>query len=74
MGLKGIKHQPDRTGGVRYRFTGTVRPETGGNRTNSNFKLNSLVQAVEPVYRPVPGRLTQKTRISGEFDVFSNLN
>jgi hypothetical protein len=31
----------DRTGGVRYWFTGSV-----GNRTNSNFKPNSL-------YRPV---------------------
>jgi hypothetical protein len=38
--------QTDRTGGVRYRFTGSVRPETGRNRTNSNFKPNSLVQAV----------------------------
>jgi hypothetical protein len=36
----------DRTGGVRYRFTGPVRSEICRNQTNSNFKPNSLVQAV----------------------------
>jgi hypothetical protein len=40
-------NRPDRTSGVRYRFTGPVRPEIGGNRKNSNFKPNSLVQAVQ---------------------------
>jgi hypothetical protein len=31
-------HLSGRTGRVRYQFTGPVRPETGRNRRNSNFK------------------------------------
>jgi hypothetical protein len=65
----------DRTGGVRYRFTGPVRSgrkpvETGQIRISNQ---NAQFKWFPPVYRPVPGRLTKK-RISGEFDVFSNLN
>jgi hypothetical protein len=38
---------------------------------------NTQFKRFPPVYRParpVPGRLTKKKPISGEFDVFSNLN
>jgi hypothetical protein len=56
--------RPDRAGGVRYRFTGPVRLETGGNWTNSNFKPNSLVQAVGT------GIPTGLTGIPDRFDRF----
>ena len=39
----------DRTGltaGLRYRFTGPVRPVTGRNRTNANLNSNFAVVAV----------------------------
>ena len=39
----------DRTGltaGVRYRYTGPVRPVTGRNRSNTNLNSNFLVEAV----------------------------
>ena len=40
---------PDRTGltaGLRYRFTGPVRPVTGRNRSNVNLNSNFTVVAV----------------------------
>jgi hypothetical protein len=65
-----------RTGGVQFRFTGPVQPGTGKNQLNSNPNQNTQFKRfdryTDPV-RPVPSRLT-KNRISGEFDVFSNLN
>ena len=42
-------HFSDRTGltvGLRYRFTGPVRPVTGRNRTNANLNSNFLVEAI----------------------------
>jgi hypothetical protein len=67
----------DRTGGVRHRFTGPVRSETGRNRTNSNFKPKHVVQTVPtgiPTGSTGSRSFNQRNRISGEFDVFSNLN
>ena len=34
------------TAGVRYRYTGPVRPVTGRNRSNTNLNSNFLVEAV----------------------------
>jgi hypothetical protein len=67
----------DRTGGVRYRFTRSVRSETGRNRKNSNFKQKHAVQTVPtgvPTGSTGSRPFNQKKPISGEFDVFSNLN
>jgi hypothetical protein len=69
--------QTDRTGGAWYRFTSPVRSETGRNRTNSNFKPKHAVQTVPtgiPTGSTGSRSFNQKNRISGEFDVFSNLN
>ena len=41
---------PDRTGltaGLRYRFTGPVRPVTGRNRSKENLNSKFVVEAVE---------------------------
>jgi hypothetical protein len=69
--IKGFLYRPDGPNRrVRYRF-GSV-----GNRTNSNFKQKHAVQTV-PTGTPTVStgsRSFNKNRISGEFDVFSNLN
>jgi hypothetical protein len=71
---------PDRSGrtaAILFWYTGPVQPGTTQNRMNSNFKSKSVVQSVwsgVPTGSTGPRLFKQKNRISGEFDVFSNLN
>jgi hypothetical protein len=62
--LKSVEPALGRTGRVRYRFTGPVRPETTLNRMNSNFKSKFIVQSVWS------GILTGPTGIPVRFDWF----
>ena len=47
-----VTDRSGQTGGVRYRYTGLVWPETGGNRSNSNLNSKAPVQPV-PTGLPV---------------------
>jgi hypothetical protein len=72
-GLQGFLYRPNgpnRRGSVPVYRSDRKPVETGQIRISNQ---NAQFKRFPPVYRPVPDRLTKK-RISGEFDVFSNLN
>jgi hypothetical protein len=70
-----------RSTAVLIRYTGPVQPGTTQNRMNSNSKSKFLVQSVwSGISTSIPVRFDRfpvikpKNLISGEFDIFSNLN
>ena len=61
------------TAALRYRFTGPVRPVTGGNRLNSNLNSKTPMQPVSYWFTGRFDRFTGRFyRFTGRFDRFTD--